>query len=878
VLTSLLVILLITPFIVQDVAASVSTRQVTRLNYGVVFSPVRRVKLVSDFWSHIFDLLLPDTTPGNLHLQLPYCNNATRNEMEEGRKRICEHNRALLVELYKQHTDMSEQILQALQHIYHLLPADRSISQIYKRSLLPIGGYILSGLFGTASEADLKPIKDHMKRVAQGVSQINEGLQLHQKHLASFIEMTAQRMDSFRNLTTMQERTIDNLREDILIMENVEAQDQQRLVFALQKVQQYITQLRHIDQFRQAIELLLHGFLTPQLLPKDVLQSNLLVIKLHLRTYFPNFHLIFDKARSFYAMHDFLFGRHGRHLLIQIRIPVTTFHHEFTVYKVTTFPVPVTGRSSHSTSLSDVPNYFVTSRQSPFHFDMQHDDNSRHRKLLYLTGSSIVLRSYQSGATCVSALFQNNVSQIRDLCSFSLQERILEPNFHFLSNNQILLTNVPEMLLQCGSNNKILEGCTQCIRQVPCNCAGKMFLQNSTFPTYYWPPKIANCHLTFNVSQSRHVINLASLQSFFSDSSLGDLSGNTYLTDPLHVQLPAFRHYKHEFQQLISKDVTRSHNLRKFADRVRNDSLIFHEVSDVVLDQMSKIISADDNDLLITSRFTSVTWWLTWSGILCSYLSLILVLFLFYKFKIFGSALVFLRSGTAAEPTSFPKFLAYDKSVKTSPQLSNSTQISPVFTVDTAAIFDLTTVLLLAVLCIILLLVWLYFVNSKSNRLYLVLEIGNANTCVRIRCLRLFSAIYAYQFHANCYIKTVSVAGYWPKLFIDWPGFFISHILEDMTLKFPTKILMNHWDAYNVKRILTSKSFYVLCLLEYNDNYRLVDFESTVNPSTQAIFLGENDVSSPPDLRSREITANVSIPMSVYPSLTQLPANPADEG
>ena len=137
------------------------------------------------------------------------------------------------------------------------------------------------------------------------VSQINEGLQLQQKHLASFIEMTAKRMNSFRNLTTMQERTINNLREKILI-KNVEARDQQRLVFALQKVQQYITQLRHIDQFRQAIELLLHGFLTPQLLPKDVLQSNLLVIKLHLRTYFPNFHLIFDKGRSFYAMHDFL--------------------------------------------------------------------------------------------------------------------------------------------------------------------------------------------------------------------------------------------------------------------------------------------------------------------------------------------------------------------------------------------------------------------------------------------------------------------------------------------------------------------------------------------------------------------------------------------
>ena len=57
-------------------------------------------------------------TPGNLHLQLPYYNNATRNVMEERRKRICEHNKALMVELKKQHTDMSEQILGALQHIH----------------------------------------------------------------------------------------------------------------------------------------------------------------------------------------------------------------------------------------------------------------------------------------------------------------------------------------------------------------------------------------------------------------------------------------------------------------------------------------------------------------------------------------------------------------------------------------------------------------------------------------------------------------------------------------------------------------------------------------------------------------------------------------
>jgi len=117
VLTPLLVIFLITPYIAQHIDATVLSWQVTRLNYGVIFSPVRTVKLVSGTWSHIFDLHLPDLTPGNLHLQLPYCNNATSNVEQERRKTICEQNRALVVELHRQYVEMVDQILQALQHV-----------------------------------------------------------------------------------------------------------------------------------------------------------------------------------------------------------------------------------------------------------------------------------------------------------------------------------------------------------------------------------------------------------------------------------------------------------------------------------------------------------------------------------------------------------------------------------------------------------------------------------------------------------------------------------------------------------------------------------------------------------------------------------------
>jgi len=236
-------------------------------------------------------------------------------------------------------------------------------------------------------------------------------------------------------------------------MFNTESQDQHRLVMALQRLQKYITQLRHIDEYklRQSIEFLIQGILTPQLVSKTTLRTNLLIIKAHLRQFFQNFHLIFERASDFYAMHNFRFGRHNKCLLIQLQVPLTTFNYDFLVFKVTSFPVPVTGRTTHSTWLLNLPHYFVTSRHSLYYFTMDHDDSTRHPRLLYFPDSNTVFKSFNTASSCISALFRNNNTQILQLCSFSLHEQSLEPNVLFLENGRILLTNISEMTLDCIS-------------------------------------------------------------------------------------------------------------------------------------------------------------------------------------------------------------------------------------------------------------------------------------------------------------------------------------------------------------------------------------------------------------------------------------------
>ena len=168
-LTTMIVIVWPISLAVHQSDASDSSRQLTRLNYGVTFTPVRSVRLVTDVWSHLFDLHLPELPEVNLNFNLPYCDTVTSSSRQERGKHICDSNRAFMLELHRQHMQMAGEIITAIQHVYHLLPSQLNVTRLmsYKRALLPVGSYILKGLFGTATEDDLQPIVQHMKRIGQ---------------------------------------------------------------------------------------------------------------------------------------------------------------------------------------------------------------------------------------------------------------------------------------------------------------------------------------------------------------------------------------------------------------------------------------------------------------------------------------------------------------------------------------------------------------------------------------------------------------------------------------------------------------------------------------------------------------------------------------
>ena len=165
--------------------------------------------------------------------------------------------------------------------------------------LLPIGGDLLHSLFGTTTDDDLRPIKEHISRIAKEISHLGHGLQIQQHQFTSFVQIAADRMEAFSNITVNHEHALGELRDRLRILFDTQAQDQQRLIAAIQHLQQFVNQMQHIDELRQSIESLLHGNLTPQLISKVTLRSTLLGIKSEVERRLRKSHLVFKHATDF---------------------------------------------------------------------------------------------------------------------------------------------------------------------------------------------------------------------------------------------------------------------------------------------------------------------------------------------------------------------------------------------------------------------------------------------------------------------------------------------------------------------------------------------------------------------------------------------------
>ena len=560
-----------------------------RLNYGVHFRPKKTVYAVSDFWAQVFVVKIPAIPTGNLSADVPDCSRLTI--------RACRTLRPMFLQMHNAYAQMTREIRHVIQHILNVLPADRDFGSSHtKRSLLPFGGWLLYGLFGTTTDNHLKPIKKQVTRISQGMTQVARGMEMEHKRLAGYMTLTNHRLDGLLNMTMNQNEAISNLAGEFNNQLGTTLAMEQVYSIMSNKMTEYTTILNQLAEFQLGIEMLEQGSITPVLIDKRELLQVLRSVREHLQNRYPRLYLLWNRVSDVYGAQNFIYGRKGQHLLIQTHLPVTPKRGHYTLFEVETFPVIVDDQTDHVTEIRNLPKYFVATERSLYYILPKHVPDDDKSPLLNLARYREPFRSFRYGPTCVSALFKDDRKLIHELCQFRIWRTTLKPSITFLTDTQVLFLNVTNATLTCGTENRQMKPCAMCLHHVDCSCILKLWSKGGQLQQYF-TPKMATCDLPQITTDIRTVINLAVIQHFFNDTLLGRLSGSTLLDRKLQITLPKFKTYEHRFKELLASDQTDKYDLDKFAKRVKNDSRVYHHLAEVVADEMETVQDETfDND------------------------------------------------------------------------------------------------------------------------------------------------------------------------------------------------------------------------------------------------------------------------------------------
>jgi len=160
--------------------------------------------MVTDIWMQVFDVPLPDVPV--MHDDIRHATNHTPNctgNMPIRRRVRCRDDRAVYIAVHDLYTNMTREVIRTLEHLHDLLPGEKNIATagISKRALAPFVGWVMRGLFGTATEDELLPIETQIRRIAQGVVMMAEGLEVQNNRLVGFMSMAVDDIDNIINMT-----------------------------------------------------------------------------------------------------------------------------------------------------------------------------------------------------------------------------------------------------------------------------------------------------------------------------------------------------------------------------------------------------------------------------------------------------------------------------------------------------------------------------------------------------------------------------------------------------------------------------------------------------------------------------------------------------
>ena len=364
---------------------------------------------------------------------------------------------------------------------------------------------------------------------------------------------------------------------------------------------------------------------------------------------FGNVKLLSATPASIYKHSSFLYARDGTSLYVTIKFPVGTYTGNLVLYKVMLFPVPVKTKSNHATTLTDLPDYFLTSRDGHHYATLNANDLVKCFGHTQIYCPFNIALHVSGSASCISSIYSDKKEKVQKLCDFRYFHNHIEPMIHEITPSSVLIYRQPTVAMNCGKDQKFMRGCHFCIMNVPCRCS----LSSESF--YLSPHVSGTCQNgTTNVTYL-HPVNLALLQEFFEPSVYSSLSGGTSFPNPVTFKnLPQFKLFNHSYSKFLANDKSNHLSLRRMVANAKKDETIFQSLEEPLL----------SGDIDLSTTWPTTTDYLAMVALGLAIICTAALLYMGYKLRTVMTALVILQKSKVAKAATIetPTFVYNDGS------------------------------------------------------------------------------------------------------------------------------------------------------------------------------------------------------------------------
>ena len=167
-----------------------------RLNYGVIFRPVKPIRIVTDEWTHVYVIKLPERYPNSDHIRR--IRNFNCSNIKGLAESSCKSYRPLFDSLVRLHETSFRRVHRVIEHMYQVLPDDLSFRP--RRGLFDLGGKILNSLFGVATTEQVDAIRAAAQHTMNDNANAFQRWQKITETMSSFMTVVNHRLNNFANI------------------------------------------------------------------------------------------------------------------------------------------------------------------------------------------------------------------------------------------------------------------------------------------------------------------------------------------------------------------------------------------------------------------------------------------------------------------------------------------------------------------------------------------------------------------------------------------------------------------------------------------------------------------------------------------------------